>query len=77
LSVKYTNSSNAETLKNRIEIKKLTTQDREKQIETKIRKKYYRLAEGPLLQQILVQRHAMIPTTTKISVVIKKPIPIR
>lgn len=36
-------SSNAETLKTRIEIKKsikkLTTQDREKQIETKIREK--------------------------------------
>jgi hypothetical protein len=43
----------------------------------KDQKKYYRFAEGPLLQQILVQRHAMIPITTKISVVIKKPIPIR
>lgn len=37
----------------------------------------YRLVEGPLLQQILVQRHAMIPITTKISVVTKKPMSIR
>lgn len=58
--------------------KKLTTQDRKTNWnEDQREKRYYRLAEGPLLQQILVQRHAMIPTTTKISVVIKKPIPIR
>lgn len=33
----------------------------------------YRLVEGPLLQQIRVQRLAMIPITTKISVVTRKP----
>lgn len=34
----------------------------------------YKLAEGPLLKQIRVQRHAMIPITAKISVVTKNPI---
>ena len=34
----------------------------------------YRLVEGPLLKQILVHREAIIPITTKINVVTKKPI---
>jgi pyridoxal biosynthesis lyase PdxS len=32
-----------------------------------------RFVEGPLLQQILTHREAIIPTTTKIRVVIRKP----
>ncbi|KAJ1392508.1 Aldo-keto reductase family 1 member B10 [Sesbania bispinosa] len=40
----------------------------------KIIEEAYRLVEGPLLQQILVQMHAIIPITAKIRVVIKKPI---
>ena len=36
----------------------------------------YKLVEGPLLQQILVQRDAMIPITTKIRVVTKNPMSI-
>lgn len=37
----------------------------------------YRFAEGPLLQQILVHMDAMIPITTKIRVVTRKPMAIR
>lgn len=36
----------------------------------------YKLADGPLLQQILVQSDAIIPITTKIRVVTKNPISI-
>ena len=36
--------------------------------------RWSRLAEGPRLQQILVQRDAIIPITAKIRVVTKKPI---
>ena len=37
----------------------------------------YKFAEGPLLQQILAQKDAMIPVTMKIRVVTKNPISIR
>lgn len=36
----------------------------------------YKLVEGPLLQQILVHRDAMIPITMKIRVVTRKPMSI-
>lgn len=46
-------------------------------ITTIIKKRTYRFAEGPRLQQILVHSEAMTPIATKIRVVTKNPISIK